>query len=283
MKKNELFQTDDKKKILYCHVNGGGVPGGHNCIYAEGKKPFITPMKECNSISLRHSDVVVDIGAYVGTYSIRCARFPVKKVIAYEPTKVTFDILNLTKLSNLKVINAAIVGDDKTEVKFYISKGIGVTNSTLFSKVKLLNKVKAVNYKKAIEEASIVKIDIEGGEYSIPIDDLVHAKLRGMIIDFHPVKRDWIEKATLMINKIEDLGFINIIKPNWANGWTRAGSWLRNIDTTGEHKSMMSGKECCGCGHKINGNTKSICNECSELWSKKHKETYTIVNRIGDS
>lgn len=269
----------NKKEIKYELVQGGNVPGGHYIIKNKDKKPFITPMKECNSIELRHSDIVVDIGAYMGTYSIRCARFPVKQVIAYEPTRETFEILNLTKLPNLKNINAAIVGDNKKEVELYISKGIGVTNSTIPSKAKPEKRtVIAKKYKDVIKNASIVKIDIEGGEYNIPLSELITKNLRAIIIDFHPIpKVNWINKAELIIKEILNNGFKTVIKPDWSNGWTRAGSWIRDIETYGEFKPMMEGKICCGCGKEINGSKKSICLNCDNLWSKKHKLTYDII------
>lgn len=142
-------------------------------------------MRECASIPLRHSDVVVDIGAYVGTYAIRAARFPVQHVVAYEPTPATFAVLSLTALPNMKLVQAAVVADrDVESVALYISRGIGVTNSTMPSTQKSPVDVPAVAYAEAVSGASIVKIDVEGAEYDYPI---VQPSLRAIIVDFHPL------------------------------------------------------------------------------------------------
>jgi len=265
--------------ISYKHVAGGGVPGGHNVLYDGKRSPFITPMKECQSIELRHSDVVVDIGAYVGTYAIRAARFPVKKVIAYEPTPETFEVLSLTKLPNLELHSAAVVGDGCSSIKLFISSGIGVTNSTVLSyrKARAVT-VQAVQYEEAVADASIVKIDIEGGEYGLPI---VQPTLRAIIIDFHKIPGDWLMMAGRIIANFEAAGFKAVISPNWSCGWTCAGSWLRPIATSGQCDDLMSGQFCCGCGSKILASRRALCSDCWHSWSKKHRDGYMqAVNSI---
>jgi FkbM family methyltransferase len=274
-----LFAIPAKNVLLYSLVNGGGVPGGHNVIHKAGKKPFITPSKEFHSIALRHSDVVVDIGAYVGTYSLICARFPVKQVTAYEPTPFSFSILNKMKLKNLKVIQAAIVHDDKKESRLFISKGIGVTNSlTLSLRKKEAIVVPAINYTKAIKNASIVKIDIEGGEYVLPI---VQPHVRAYLIDFHPVPGyAWLKKANEIIEELKDNGYKTIVKPDFSCGWTRAGSWEKEMETTGECMELMHGSFCCGCGAEIKATSKALCPACYTQWSKKHKKGFELGSML---
>lgn len=258
----------------YKHVQGGGVPGGHNVIYDGKREPFITPMTECNSIPLRHSDVVVDLGAYVGTYALRCARFPVKHVRAYEPTPSTFDILSLSPMPNLELVNAAVVADDRKSVNLFVSHGIGVTNSVVLSKNKDALEVPAVRYEEAVRGASIVKIDVEGAEYTYPI---IQESLRAIILDLHPIPgRDWITRARELIAGFEAAGFRAVITPDFTNGWTRAGSWLRDRDTAGEHASLMAGKACCGCGKDVAPPApgRTLCAACWELWRPKHREGF---------
>ena len=282
MKKGFGFITPmpppEKKKCV--HVQGGGVPGGHWVICGNGpnRKPFITPMQECFSIPLQHSDIVIDIGAYVGTYAIRCGRFPVKRVDAYEPTLETFQILSRTRLPNMKLINAAIVGDNRKSIDFFVSEGIGVTNSTVLShRKKPAISVTAINYAKATSDASIVKIDVEGAEYSFPI---VQPTLRAIIIDFHPIPaRHWQTDANVLITQMESAGFEAVITPNYSNGWTRAGSWIRPMKNEGEFHPMMSGKICCGCGVSIQGKRKSLCPECYQTWTPKHRDGFALANK----
>ena len=272
-----LTSFSEKKK--YVHIQGGGVPGGHWVICGKGssRKPFITPMRECFSIPLQHSDIVVDIGAYIGTYAIRCGRFPVKRVDAYEPTLETFQILSKTHLPNMKLINAAIVGDDRKNIDLFISEGIGVTNSTILShRKKAPVSVVAINYTKAVSNASIVKIDVEGAEYTFPI---VQPTLRAIIIDFHPIPgHHWQADADALIVQMKSAGFESVITPNYNNGWTRAGSWIRPMKNEGEFHPMMSGKICCGCGIPVRGKRKSLCPDCYQTWMPKHRNDFTLAN-----
>lgn len=265
------------KDIQYKWVQGGNVPGGHYVICEDGKKPFITPMKECNSIELRHSDIVVDIGAYVGTYAIRCARFPVKQVIAYEPTPRTFDILKLTQLPNLELRQVAVVPDERKTVNLFISQGIGVTNSIVQSNRKAgAITVPAISYKEAVQDASIVKIDVEGAEYLYPI---VQDKLRAIIIDFHPLPGNWIKRAKELICEFEQAGFKAVVSPDFDNGWTRAGSWIRDVESGNSgFEAMLSGKLCCGCGCQIIANQKALCHECFPKWTVAHRNGYILAS-----
>lgn len=256
-------------------VQGGNVPGGHSVFYNEGKPPFITPMHECNSIALRHSDVVVDIGAYVGTYAIRCARFPVKMVYAYEPTPDSCALLRQINLPNFVLRQRAVIAGNEHEVSFFESPGLGVTNSLVPSRAKKEIRVRAVNYAKVMHarKPSIVKIDIEGGEYALA-DMLVQPSVRAYIIDFHPVGKDWIARAEAMIARLEKAGFKAVVCPKWENGWTRAGSWERLMSTHGECEPMMTGKVCCGCGTAITASSRALCSVCWAKWKPVHREGY---------
>lgn len=281
VKKNSK-EKRKRAEFKYQFVQGGNVPGGHHVLYNKGKKPFITPMRECNSIQLRHSDVVVDIGAYVGTYAIRCARFPVKQVFAYEPTPRTFEILQLNaqQLPNLEMIQAAIVGDNRETIDLFISAGIGVTNSTVLENRKMTKiAVPAIRYEDAIRYATIVKIDVEGAEYDF---NIVQPQLRTVIIDFHPIPGNWIDKAEKIVDQLEQSGFTAIITPEWSNGWTRAGSWIRPMETFGECESLMNGTLCCGCGKAIYAQSKALCSECYNLWSKKHRRGFVLGRLTND-
>ncbi len=266
---------------VFEHVQGGNVPGGHNVLCSsKSGRPFITPMRECNSIELRHSDVVVDIGAYVGTYAIRCARFPVRHVRAFEPTPMTCDLLKLTPLPNLEVIQAAVVGHEvkpNGTVPLFVSKGIGVTNSLAKSHRKAgAIEVPAFWYWHAVDGATVVKIDVEGGEYDLPIVEAIEG-IRAILIDFHPMPGDWVGRAESIIEGLEDHGFKALIAPDWSCGWTQAGSWIRpmSTDQSNVHEPMMSGRLCCGCGTEVvAGASKTLCSKCWDQWLPRHRKGF---------
>lgn len=77
-----------------------------------------------------------------------------------------------------------------------------------------------------------------------------------------------------MIAQIEDAGFEAVVRPDWSNGWTRAGSWQRDVETSGEYEPMIAGRVCCGCGREIVGSRKALCVDCFKTWRPRHREGY---------
>lgn len=270
--RNRIVQTKWTRK--------GGVPGGHEVICDRGKPPFVPPMKECHSIDLRCSDVVADLGAYCGTFTLIAARFPVKKVISCEPTLSTFEVLksNVGNLPNVDLRRVAVVGDDRKSARLHVSSGIGVTNSLVGKKGSEIEEVPAERYESVVRGASVVKIDVEGAEYDY---DVAQDGIRALIVDFHPVSgMDWEKMAREMISKIEDAGFRSVVKPDFSNGWTRAGSWIRDVETAGCYESLMKGDACCGCGVRVRGRGKSLCPDCHEKWTPKERSLFSLAKVI---
>jgi FkbM family methyltransferase len=265
-------------EIFAEHIQGGGVPGGHLVIgkvSPDGSRqtPWMPSTRESSSIALRHTDVVADIGAYVGTYALTAARFPVCKVVAYEPTPSTFQILSRTRLPNLKLVHAAVVGDGSEFARLFISSGIGASNRIARDHTEYSISVPAVSYVEAVSGATVVKIDVEGGEYDYPI---VQPSLRAVIIDFHPAPGQWQENAERIVEELHDNGFQPVVKPRFdASGWDRAGSWIREVPELEEvYEPMLAGRECCGCGVSITAQGKGLCGECWSGWFPRHRYGY---------
>jgi FkbM family methyltransferase len=263
------------------HVQGGNVPGGHFVLQNPGKPPFVPDMKTCNAVPLRHSDVVVDVGAFVGTYAIRAARFPVRRVIAYEPTPRSFAVMAMTQLGNLEQHQAAVAAT-AGEMTFYLSSGIGVRNSLVPSDRKAPITVPAIAYADAVREATIVKIDIEGGEYGLPI---VQPSLRAIILEFHKVpKFNWRERAEQIIGEIEAAGFRAIVTPNWNTGFSWGFTFLRDRPDDGSGAAdLLAGAVCCGCGAAIvPAGQKAVCHACWPQWMPRHRGGFIEAERLAD-
>jgi len=190
------------------------------------KKPFKNPMSVNRSIPLLPSDIVVDIGAYVGEFSLYAARSRVAQIRSYEPTPQTFDLLKRNARPPMEVINKAVVGDDRPFVKLYLSKGVGVTNSIAkkYAKKGFIT-VSAIRYEEAIKDATVVKIDVEGAEYSY---NIIQPQLRAILLEFHPiVKQPWLMWAKEIMQKLEEANFRAVEKPQFKHGWDLTGSWLK--------------------------------------------------------
>ena len=202
------------------------ITGGHYALKNDGHKPFQNNMKECMSIKLNNSDIVADIGAYIGEYSMYAARNGAHQVLSYEPTPNTFKILLKNTLPNMELFNAAVVGHNEKTTDLYISKGIGVTNSIAKSYKKAGKiTVPAIKYEDALKNATVVKIDVEGAEYGY---NIIQPQLRAIILEFHPIsKMPWESWAKKIIKNIKDAGFKTVMEPAFTHGWSLTGSWVK--------------------------------------------------------
>ena len=130
-------------------------------------------------------DLVIDVGAYTGTYALSLRRFGYKKkIISFEPVKKSYEQLtiNLKKDKNWSAFERMALGEKNKKTKIYISKKIDcssilkirkehtniVPNSLIkgheFVNLKTLDSLlhKFPKYKNAL-----LKIDTQGYEYPI--------------------------------------------------------------------------------------------------------------------
>ena len=130
---------------------------------------------------IKKGDVVLDIGAYVGTFTIKAAIAAGKKglVVAVEPNKSNMEYaqLNCSKYDNVKYVSKVI--SDKKEIRrLYLSSGsachslvyhhnksIDVESTTIDSLVKELKLPKVDLIKMDIEGANIMAL--EGAEKTL--------------------------------------------------------------------------------------------------------------------
>jgi FkbM family methyltransferase len=84
-------------------------------------EPYIRPILDKE---IKKTDVVVDVGAYIGIYAIPLAK-KVNKVIAFEAHPTTADILEksikLNQLDNVEIVKK-VVGSSKEKVNFGLSR-----------------------------------------------------------------------------------------------------------------------------------------------------------------
>lgn len=135
--------------------------------------------KEYNpkGFEINKSDIVLDIGAHKGVFSIFASYFAKKgRIYSFEPFKENFEGLKrnikLNKMKNIIVINKAvsnktgtkdlILSDSSTKHSFYFNKD----NKTKKVKVKTISLKDFVKQNK-INNINFLKIDAEGAEYNI--------------------------------------------------------------------------------------------------------------------
>jgi FkbM family methyltransferase len=217
------IMLDDSTIALVKHKQIGNY---YTFVAMRSQKPFKNKMQTEMLLSLNEDDIVVDIGAYVGEYSLFAHRQNVKNVISYEATPNTFEVLKRNvEGKKIEIHNMAVVSTDNTHVDLNISKGIGVTNSVIKQKMNgIVLRVPAINYDKVVETATVVKIDVEGCEYTY---DLFKKHIRGYIIEFHSVDKDWKEKAERIMSTLETNGYKCLHRPTFSHGFDMHGTWVR--------------------------------------------------------
>lgn len=124
---------------------------------------------------INKQDVVVDIGAHIGSFSIYAALLAKQgKIYAYEPTPENFRLLKhnlkLNQINNIVTFNL-IVFAGKGRKRIYLTDSSG-TSSVFGRQGQKFHTVKAVGLKDIFDDNNLrkinfLKIDCEGSEYDI--------------------------------------------------------------------------------------------------------------------
>lgn len=142
-------------------------------------------------IIFRNDDVIYDLGANVGVFSIWCSKHNVNHIYAFEPdNECVFNMRELFKYKqNVEIINKAILNVDK-QMEFYLQDH-SISNS-LFKKSDKSIQVECINLEKFItsnnfKNPTIIKCDIEGAEYDFiqSLSDKFFESIRIFILEFH--------------------------------------------------------------------------------------------------
>ena len=140
--------------------------------------------------------VFVDVGAHVGEYAVRLARYYMK-VIAIEPNpravaKLVKNI-KLNNINNIEVIQVAC-GDVETEMMLRVRGG----SSTLLPDIKsdTVVKVKVTRLDNIVEHADVIKIDVEGFEEKVILGAMkLIEKCRPILVIEHHEERGYQQCA----------------------------------------------------------------------------------------
>jgi FkbM family methyltransferase len=128
-----------------------------------------------NRFCPQEGDVVVDIGAAFGLYTILASKKVglMGKVIAIEPQKDSFEMLNrnvaLNKLSNVTTLNR-VVYSEETTVNLYGNYSIIPERAGKHKEEFVETKADTLDHllqQNGIAEVNWIKIDVEGAEYEV--------------------------------------------------------------------------------------------------------------------
>jgi FkbM family methyltransferase len=162
----------------------------------------------------KDGDIVVDIGAHIGLYTIISSKRvgPNGKVVAIEADPGNFEILNrniqLNKLNNVIALNYAAYSREEQKLKLYLLSGkSGFTsyNTILSNFVKSDEKFVEVNantldyllHQNGIDAVNWMKIDVEGAEFEVlkgATSTLSKSKDIALLIELHDINYDYRPK-----------------------------------------------------------------------------------------
>lgn len=155
------IRSIDNKRVLY-HYKGYDIIAPRNAAHIF-KEIFLDEIYEKR---FKPSGVVVDVGAFVGMFSIKVA-LCAKEVIAIEPYPEIFEMLksNCANIPNVKLVNKAI-SSSNGRVNLYLARstyGNSITNKT-----KTYIEVEAITLDNLLNgPVDFIKIDTEGSELEI--------------------------------------------------------------------------------------------------------------------
>jgi FkbM family methyltransferase len=160
-------------------------------------------LRNISKLRLSNGQVFVDIGAYVGYYSIYASKKVGMNgmVVAVEPHPKNFKMLlmNTRGLNNVIPINAAIWSENTT-AKLYLGQGMSL-HSLVYAGGGEYIKVRALTLDSLMRELNIsrvdvVKIDTEGAELEVLKGSESTLKLlKSLLIEIHGKNPEEFKKA----------------------------------------------------------------------------------------
>lgn len=188
------------KDVFIKHINTKKIElnldNPFDCLFNNYSEMFLENKYDCYGID--NMDVVFDIGANSGLFSLLAINKGVKKVYAFEPNKDSLvNLKSLTRGLNVDIIPKAVYTKDE-DLKFYIDPNNTTIGSISKSHIENMGSnteevtVSAISLKTFIQQnnidrISLLKMDIEGAEYSIieNLEDEVYNIVDNFLIEYH--------------------------------------------------------------------------------------------------
>jgi len=145
--------------------------------------------------SVKDDDIIVDIGAHIGVFSIFAAvRAKNGRIYSYEPFLENFRLLekniSMNSLSNINIFNLGVCGKER-ERNLFVEKDTGghnlYNNLNLGSREIRCTTIEGIFNSNNLDQINFLKIDCEGAEYEIlfntPKD--VFKKIDKISLEYH--------------------------------------------------------------------------------------------------
>ena len=157
------------------------------------------------------------ISAGVGediTFDLHLINLKSCSIIGVDPTPKSHDFIESQDVPNFHLIKKALVESSDKEIKIfkqknpnYVSESILPSNSNCSEDFHICETITLDSLLSTYPNPSVLKMDIEGAEYSI-IENLNELKIPQLCIEFHHFCTDFTEQDTIdCLGKLYQLGY----------------------------------------------------------------------------
>jgi len=187
-------------------------------------------------LGLNSHDKVLDIGGHIGCFASRVKLEKEVPVVSVEPESSNYEVLLAnSKKFNFMSMRFAVTADDKhgKEIQLYVNP---LKNNALHSLVPVRGRptqnIDAFGFNILLfrYEPTIIKCDIEGGEYDLPWLSLERwPQIRMVIMELHLTHKGHRVKAKEMLDLFYSMRFeLKGRKPHIGEkNWTTLTKWER--------------------------------------------------------
>lgn len=181
---------------------------------------WIVEEYNAKNFNIRNDDVIIDIGAHIGLFSVYASQFcHYGKIMAFEPIKENYDILleniHLNNLENIFTFNLA-VSDKNLPLKIYFNS-IDDAAHTIYGSGENFVEINSITLKEIIDSkcnrVDLIKLDCEGSEYNIleSLPENYFKKIEKIWMEYHIINND-LERLKKLKSILQKVGFDLFVK-----------------------------------------------------------------------
>lgn len=171
----------------------------------------------CKNLPIGSEDICLDIGSHIGTFAIMYAE-EARSIVCFEPGPDNYEVLqqNIEHLPNVSAFPVAITDGSTETVQLYLNPGIAKGNHTL---VRIRGKTPVTVPSRSLRavidhfQATVLKIDIEAGEYHLPDLGSLPSDVRVVAIEYH--LGGFVPKAVAIHEAFLTQGFTVLREPKF--------------------------------------------------------------------
>jgi FkbM family methyltransferase len=149
---------------------------------------------EYDRLRMKPEDVVLDIGMNIGGFTLRALEMGITNIYGYEPELDNFSLaaanvqMNKGSDQEPRLYNLAVIGNDDSVRTLYVNtKRSKAMHSLVPRRGRGTVEVECININTILEtvKPTIIKMDIEGGEYEILKAVKSFKGVRELMLEFH--------------------------------------------------------------------------------------------------